>query len=179
MAEAATPWNNFPMAANLDKKAAAERRAKELYRRLMKLRDCVQPELSNNEWTRKAGVSTSFFTNMQGVRKSASEPTVGNLRLVLEAIGVSLPEFFVNESGGRLMVRPSEQALTRAFVDALTGDGLPRKRDAQAAYLASTVLKLLALPEDRPAIQKTEDDGEVVGSATTGPTHRATKRALQ
>ena len=153
------PWDIFPMAANPGKKAAAEASAKEMYRRLLALRDEVQPSMSNNKWTSEAGVSTSFFTNMQGESKAASEPSISNLRAVLSVLGISLPEFFAQEAQGRLVHAPNEQALIHAFSDALPD--LPRNAGARAAYLASTVQRLLELPESRPSRRGDSDGVEV------------------
>lgn len=146
------PCDIFPMAANREKKADAERRAREIYERLMRLR----PEgMSNNQWTAKAGVSTSFFTNLQGGSKPASEPSIGNLRLVLNAVGASLPEFFLEEARGRLLRRPSIRELEQALSDVWEGlpsDGAGR----QIAYVAQALLPALGLPE---LDQSNRDDG--------------------
>lgn len=130
------------MAANPGKKLEAEKRAKVLYKRLMALP--LNPPMSNNDWTKKAGVSTSFFTNLQGNKKRASEPSIGNLRLVLEAAGTTVPEFFIHEAEGRLIQRPSKQALAQAIRDAMPG--LPHSASKRPEYLAQAVLDVLALP---------------------------------
>lgn len=143
MATSSPPCDIFPMVANRDKKAEAERRAREIYERLMQIR----PEgMSNNQWTAKAGVSTSFFTNLQGGSKPASEPSIGNLRLVLNAAGASLPEFFLHESAGRLMSRPTRRELEQAL--AAVWEGLPSGSPSrQIAYVAQALLPALGLPE--------------------------------
>ena len=61
---------------------------------------------SERQWIGAAGVSSSFFTNLRGSdNKPPSDPSIGNLRLILEAGGSSLPEFFLDEAKGRV-VRP-------------------------------------------------------------------------
>jgi hypothetical protein len=126
------------------KKAAAERRAAEIHRRLAALRP---PELSERQWTIRAGVSPSFFTNLAGAKKS--EPSVGNLRSILAAIDVTLPEFFADEAKGRLVPAPTRQALEAAIADALPA--MPRAPGRRAAYLAATLEALLKLPQARRA----------------------------
>lgn len=149
------------MAVTPEKKAQIEREAQAICRRLLALRDQLKPELSGNDWTKAAAVSTSFFTNMQGSdKKSASEPGVIKLRDVLSVLDVSLSEFFLHESRGRVVRAPTRQALEQAFADALPD--LPRNAGARASYLASTVQRLLGLPEDRPATPGKPGDHEVV-----------------
>lgn len=161
------------MATNPEKKAAAETRAKALYRRLMKL-ERPYPDFSNNIWTEKAGVSSSFFTNLQGNKKPASEPSVGNLRLVLEAVGVSLPEFFVEEARGQLIRPPSRQALEQALSDALPK--MPKKAEERAPFLAEAVLGVLALPADRPAKKANAVTEAEAGSEEAAPLRAASRR---
>lgn len=166
-------WDIFPMASNPEKKAAAERRAKALYTRLMKL-DRPDPSFSNNAWTEKAGVSSSFFTNLQGNKKPASEPTVGNLRMVLEAVGVSLPEFFAHEAQGKLVEAPSRRALEEALVDALPR--MPKRQAERAPFLAEAVLGVLALPETLSATPSNDQTESRVGREEGAPARAATKR---
>jgi hypothetical protein len=129
-----------------ERKAGTTARAKSLYERLMAL---PRPEgLSNNEWAKRAGVNTSFFTNV----RNGSEPSVGNLRSVLEAIGVTLPEFFLDEAPECVVLAPSERELTEALRDALPG--LPRSPERRAEYLAEVVLSVLALPKHHSAISE-------------------------
>lgn len=123
-------------------KSEASQRARAIYERLMILSRDV--DLSNNEWAKKAGVNTSFFTNL----KNGSEPSVGNLRAVLNAIDVTLPEFFVDEAFGRLSRIPSTEELNQAIADALPG--LPKSQDKRARYLAEVVLAYLRTPELLP-----------------------------
>lgn len=121
----------------------ASERARAIYGRLMSLE---RPgNLSNNEWAKKAGVNTSFFTNL----KNGSEPSVGNLRTVLGAVGVSLPEFFAEEAMGRLIFSPSMEELIQAIADALPG--LPRTPGKRARYLAEVVQASLSTQELRRA----------------------------
>lgn len=118
-------------------------RARTIYDRLMALpRD---KDLSNNEWTRRAKVNTSFFTNL----KNGSEPSVGNLRAILTVVGVSLPEFFVNEAEGRLVKTPTAEQLEAAIGAVLPG--LPRNPDKRAQYLAEAVQSVLELPVGTPS----------------------------
>lgn len=115
-------------------------RAKTIYDRLMSLpRD---GSLSNNEWAKKAGVNTSFFTNL----KNGSEPSIGNLRAVLAAANVSIPEFFASEAEGRLIPAPSKDFLEAAIREVLPG--LPRNQDKRAEYLAEALLHALELHPD-------------------------------
>ena len=165
-----------------NRKAAIERETQAIYRRLMKLRDELQPGLSGNDWTRQAGVSTSYFTNMQGVSKPASEPGVVRLREVLGVLGLSLSEFFLDEAQGRVVRAPDEQALEQAFRDALAGVKLPANPDARASFLASTVRQILGLPAPRPARKSKRQSapGEPpakAAPATTAPARRATRQA--
>ncbi|MFD1951353.1 hypothetical protein ACFSGX_11320 [Sphingomonas arantia] len=114
----------------------------------MSIRPASMP--SNSEWTARSGVNSSFFTNV----KNGSEPSVGNLRAVLEAIDITLPEFLLHEARGRLMKVPSQEALARAIQDVLPG--LPRRPEKRAAYLAEALISVLALPASLEAIPDTE-----------------------
>lgn len=148
----------------MPKKDQVAARARAIYDRLMKIR---RPEdLSNNEWAKRAGVNTSFFTNL----KKGSEPSVGNLRAILEVVGVTLPEFFLNEALSRLIPAPSPRALEQAILDALPG--LPRRPERRAEYLAATVLRILRLPDSlqaNPAMPETGAADDVPGLPTTRP----------
>lgn len=125
------------------KRDAVARRARLLYERLMRL---PRPaDLSNNEWAKRAGVNTSFFTNL----RNGSEPSVGNLSAVLETVGVTLPEFFVGNSKEPTARLPDQQALSEAIFLALPG--LPENPERQAEYLAEVVLGVLALPKELEA----------------------------
>jgi membrane protein involved in colicin uptake len=67
------------MAANPDKeakKAAAEASARDIYSRLMALKEGPDAPGSNNEWITKAGVNASFFTNIGAGKKSPSVSVV-------------------------------------------------------------------------------------------------------
>lgn len=149
------------------KRAAATRRAKEIYERLMAL---PRPEqLSNNEWAARAGVNTSFFTNL----RRGSEPSVGNLRSVLEVVGISLPEFFLFEAQGRLVPAPAHEDLIEAFLLALPG--LPRRQDRRAEYLSQVVQDVLALPRNLRATHSIEETSQEGGGEQAVGTRRATK----
>jgi len=167
-------WNIPAMASKPGKKADSEKRAKVIYQRLMDLpRD--ESFASNNNWTKKAGVSTSFFTNLQGTKKPASEPSIGNLRAVLEAAGSSIPEFFLHEAKHRLARAPTRQAIEQALLDAW--DEAPPEQERRIAYLASTVLRLLELPADQPASDIVEHPGASDARAKASRPRSATKRA--
>lgn len=148
-----------------EKRRAAAERARAIYDRLMQL---PRPSnMSNNEWTRQAGVNTSFFTNV----RNGSEPSIGNLRAVLEAVGVSLPEFFLPEAHGRLVKALNSQELKLALLDALPG--LPRTPERRAEYIAEVVADVLALPSSV--------DGEMISdrnhhSGISERLHGATKQ---
>lgn len=137
------------MAANPKKKVEAEKSALSIAQRLAALK----PEkVSERQWTKDAGVSPSFFSNLRGTpTKPPSDPSVYNLREVLRVRGLTLAEFFVPEAQGRLARRPSQQDIERALIEAL--EELPAKRDARAAYLAEVVQGLLALPADLPTTE--------------------------
>lgn len=142
MAVPGRAWEISYVASNPEKKAEAERRAREIHARLK----AVKPvDLSYNEWARKAKVSTSFFTNLGD--KKASEPSIGNLRAVLQVAGLSLPEFFITEARGRVIRPPSRQDVEKAILDALPD--MPHEDDARARYLAEVVERVLSLPRRR------------------------------
>lgn len=146
----------------MTKKEETARRAKAIYDRLMLI---DRPAgLSNNEWAAKAGVNTSFFTNL----RNGSEPSVGNLRAVLEVVGLSLPEFFASEAAGRLIFAPDERQLIGAIRDALPG--LPKRHDRRAEYLADVVQAVLRIPLDRPAIEDREVGPQQVSAAARAAT---------
>ena len=113
-------------------------RAQAIYDRLMALRPA---DVSNNMWAKQAGVNTSFFTNL----KKGSEPSVGNMRAILKAVGLTLPEFFASEANGRLIPRPTQEQLEAAIRAVMPG--LPRNPDKRVKYLAGAVSAVLALQE--------------------------------
>ncbi|WP_156878157.1 hypothetical protein [Sphingopyxis sp. QXT-31] len=122
------------------KREESARRAREIYDRLMSL---PRPDgYSNNQWASDAGVNTSFFTNL----KNGSEPSVGNLRSVIEVQGITLPEFFLGEAHGRLSPTASVERLERAILEALPD--APKRYDKRARYLAEVVSQILQLPDD-------------------------------
>ena len=163
------------MAARRDKKSLAEASARGIAERFrsMGVPDAFRSE---RQWVEMAGVSSSFFTNLRGSEtKAPSDPSVGNLRLVLEAGGSSIPEFFADEARGRLVRPPTRQELEAAFRDAL--DDLPARRERRAEYLASIVESLLRLPKSRPARADSADADAADGREADAPARRATKRA--
>lgn len=173
MAGSTGQWDmSHAMASNPDKKEAAEKRAVAIYNRLMAL---PRPSdiSSNNAWTDKAGVSTSFFTNMQGKKKAASEPSIGNLRSVLEAAGSSLPEFFLHEAQGRVIPAPTKQALEQAIEKVLPR--LPKKDRAE--FLAEAVIGALGLRTNPLAIQASDEIEAEAAPEEASPPAAASKRA--
>lgn len=154
------------MASREGKREEAARRARVLYARLLRIKPA---DLTERQWTIRAGVSSSFFTNMA----KGSEPSIGNLRLVLDEIGVSLPEFFVHEAEGKLLPAPNEQELADALRRVLPG--LPKSLDRRAEYLAATVSDVLGLParmRSNPANGNSPDEDDPEAGA---PPRAATK----
>lgn len=142
-------------------------RAAAIYNRLMAL---PRPEgMSNNEWAKKAGVNTSFFTNL----RKGSEPSVGNLRAVLKAVNVSLPEFFAHEANGRLISRPTQEQLEAALRAVMPG--LPRNPDRRVEYLAEALSAVLALQE-KPHPNVVEIEIPKRGDEQKGQPARETKK---
>ena len=125
------------------KRTGSSERARAIYDRLMQLPR--GDELSNNEWAKRAGVNTSFFTNV----RNGSEPSVGNLRAVLSVVDVTLPEFFADEARGRMIPCPTSEALASAIQAALPG--LPKRPDKRARYLAEVVSAYLRIPGGLPS----------------------------
>jgi hypothetical protein len=123
--------------------------------------------LSNNDWAKRAGVNTSFFTNL----KNGSEPSVGNLRAVLSVVDISLPEFFAQEAEGRLIRPPSQADLEDAIRRALPA--MPRKPETRARYLAEVVSAILALPARRPSIVADEQMSPPACQPTAKPVRAA------
>ena len=147
-------------------KPDAAQRARAIYDRLMVIpRDQA---LSNNEWARKAGVNTSFFTNL----KKGSEPSVGNLRAILNVVGVSLPEFFADEADGRLIPAPTIQELDSLFRQILPQ--LPKRLDRRSEFLAEAVQHGLALPRMLPSIVADQNVGEPGETQESGSVRAAT-----
>lgn len=157
------------MAANPDRKADSERSALRIARRLLQL----NPFGSEAQWCKAAGVSASFFSNLRGTpTKGPSDPSVGKLRAMLEAAGVTLSEFFAEEARGKVALLPTKPTLEQVIAAALPGR--PRQEDRLPEYLAEIVLELLQLPPDhlRRIIEDAESDREEVA-----PPHASTKRA--
>lgn len=154
---------------NSPAREAATRSARGIYDRLMALpRD---EGLSNNEWAKKAGVNTSFFTNL----RNGSDPSVNNLRSVLSVLNYSLPEFFLDESRGRVLNKPSQQQVESALAQALTT--LPKRADRRASYLAEVVLQILGPRGIDLASQPNRDDQGAIGDAEAPVIRHATKTA--
>lgn len=136
------------MAANPTKKASAEQRALSIHDRLL---DLKPQDLTERQWALKAGVSSSFFTNLRGNGiKPPSEPSLTNLAAVLRVIDVTLPEFFLDEGHGRVVRNPPEADTIEAYRDLV--DRLPKGADAAARFLNRNVRKLLGIPPGPGAI---------------------------
>lgn len=74
------------------------------------LKSIQPPEIKNEaEWTRAAGVSTSFFQDV----KKGRRPRVDNLEKVVEAAGLSPAKFYALEAGGS-ETAPDGQATVRS-----------------------------------------------------------------
>lgn len=159
-------WDMSSVMSRAAKKAESEQRAVRLYAMLMALKPA---NLTERQWTKKAGVSGSFFTNLKG----GSEPSIGLLRQVLNAVGVSLPEFFVQEAEGRLVQAPNEQELAAAIERVLPG--LPLAADKRAEFLASTVSGVLRLPASMRTRIANDDSAESADPVEAAPTRAATK----
>ena len=161
------------MAARRDKKNLAEGSARGIAERFRRM-GVPERFRSERQWVEAAGVSSSFFTNLRGSEtKPPSDPSVGNLRLVLEAGGSSVPEFFADEAEGRLVTPPTRQELEAAFRDAL--DDLPARKERRAEYLASVVERLIRLPQSRSASPAGEDDRAEGAREAGAPARRATR----
>lgn len=173
MARSPALWDISHMAVRPGKKSESEARARAIYQRLMQI---DRPEgMSNNDWAKRAGVNTSFFTQLKGNdNKPPSEPSIGNLRLVLESVGSSIPEFFVDEARGRLVQAKSQQDVEQAFEDALRE--MPPKAADRPQYLAKVVGALLGLPASLPATSSLEGDSATGDQAAAAPPRRATKK---
>ncbi|MGI4877559.1 MAG: hypothetical protein ACRYG4_08745, partial [Janthinobacterium lividum] len=83
--------------------------------------------------------------------KPPSEPSVGNLRSLLEYVKVSIPEFFLDEAQGRLIRKPSRRSLEETIEIALKSQ--PRSADKRASYLAAVIEETLELPELASVVQ--------------------------
>ncbi len=142
-----------------------------LYAQLMRIKPAG---LTERQWTIKAGVSPSFFVNLRGsATKPPSEPTIGNLRAVVEATGVSLLDFFALEASVRMV--PTKQALEKALSEVL--DRLPNEPEDRLAYLATNLSGALALPESYASSEETPDRIETVDSEEGYAPRRATRRS--
>lgn len=132
---------------------------------------------SERQWIQAAGVSASFFTNLRGsAAKPPSDPSVGNLRRILEAAGSSLPEFFAGEAKGRVVRPPTRQEIEQAIADAL--EDLPaRGRERRVEYLASTFERLLGLPKSRRATRPAADRQPAAAPARAARSRAATRSA--
>lgn len=148
------------MADKTDKKASAQLSALTIAARLAQ-----NPHpISERQWTKDAEVSPSFFSNLRGTpTKPPSDPSVDQLRKVLSVRGLSLAEFFLAESRGKLARVPTKQALERALAD--VWEGLPKGRDRQIAYVAENVLRALQLPENEAAKLDAELSGDLAAHA--------------
>lgn len=145
-------WDIPNMASNPDRKENAQRSALEIADRLLGLKG----DVSERQWTIEAEVSPSFFSNLRGTpTKPPSDPSVDQLRRVLRARDVTLPEFFFPEAQGRLARMPTRQVAEKAIADALKE--MPAKKADQPRYLLQAVQALLRLPATLPPTQDGED----------------------
>jgi hypothetical protein len=145
-------WDIPNMATRSGKKESAQASALAIAERLSRLLGSG----SERQWTKDAGVSPSFFSNLRGTpTKPPSDPSVDQLRQVLGAKGVSLSEFFLPEAEGKVMRVPTTQAVEKAFADAL--GTLPSRAADRPRYLAEVVAGVLGLPEGLPATQNDQD----------------------
>lgn len=123
-------------------------------------------DLSERQWCLKAGVSTSFFTD---VRKG-TVPSIDKVERMANAAGQSLAEFV---SGGP-QKGVNAARLQKAILDAFPLPPLPF--DQQAGYLADVVLDILGLPPTQTTSQPNDETPLGAGSATTAPLHGSTRQ---
>jgi hypothetical protein len=144
------------MATRDGKKESAQQSALAIAAKLSRLERQFPSEA---QWLQKAGVSPSFFSNLRGTpTKPPSDPSVDNLRAVLRAVNVTLPELFADEARGRLVPAPTEQEIEQALRDAMPD--MPRSPERRAEYLASVVLSLLGLPQGQRGAEASEPESE-------------------
>lgn len=123
-------------------------------------------DLSERQWCLKAGVSTSFFTDI----RKGTVPSIDKVERMANAAGQSLAEFVTGASPERV----SEQELRRAILDAFPLPSVPPEQ--QASYLADIVLKILALPPSRHPSQAVVANDAKADSAKGAPPRGSTKR---
>lgn len=98
------------MSKTVGKKERAQASALKIADKLSRL---LKEKDSERQWTKDAGVSPSFFSNLRGTpTKPPSDPSVDVLRQVLSAREMTLAEFFVDEARGRV-----EKATRESSVD--------------------------------------------------------------
>jgi hypothetical protein len=164
-------WDIPNMATTPEKKERAQASALAIAKKLANF----PPGPSERQWTIDAGVNNSWFSNLRGTpTKPPSDPSIDSLRAILDARGVTLAEFFLDEAQGRVARIPNRQALERAILDALPQ--LPGKSLARAQYLVQVVAGVLALPPDREAIPAAQDSEDMADLEATAPRRAATKR---
>lgn len=164
-------WDMPVMATRPDKKESAQRSALKIAEWLGK----IGGAMSERQWTKEAKVSPSFFSNLRGTpTKPPSDPSVDQLRQVLNVQDVTLPEFFLPEGKGRIVRAPTKQAVEQAFEDALKR--LPSKAADRPRYLAEAVAGVLGLPEGLPAIESGEDHSAEGDQEEAAPPRVATTR---
>lgn len=102
-------------------------------------------DLSWRQWTIQADVSGSFFTDV----KNGIDPSIGRVERVVNAIGLSLVDFFE----GRLpadVVASSDETLVQTLRVAI--QDMPRgSADKRAQYLAEYLSTALGLPIEQLA----------------------------
>lgn len=172
IAPASSVWDIPNVASRLDKKESAQRSARAIAVGLERVRGA---DYSERQWTIDAGVSPSFFSNLRGTpSKPPSDPSVDQLRQVLNVKQITLAEFFLDEARGRLSVVPKRQAVEQAFADALAS--MPSRAADRPRYLVEVVAGLLELPEGLPTTQADVDLAGQDDLEEAAPPRRATKR---
>lgn len=119
-----------------------------LYDDLLKL---MPKGWTENKWTVEAGINRVFF---QDLRKGA-EPKTSTLEKLLDAVGLTLPEFYALQSAGRLKTRLSSAPRLEAKTDAY--------RPAPAD-LISSMRAGQGIPLDLPVYGTAEGAAEPVGT---------------
>lgn len=122
--------------------------AKSLYERLMALPRSA--DMSNQAWTKNAGVNTSFFTNL----RNGSQPGVGNLKSVLDVVGISLSTFFADDDH-KLDTCATRDRMAGAL-DVLLAQ-MPSEPAVRATWLADALMSLptsTAIMQEMRVIQK-------------------------
>lgn len=155
------PWDMSNVAKAEAQKARDKARAAALYDRLA---DMKPADWSFNEWTDKAGVNSSFFTNM----KKGSAPSVFNLEAILRPLDLTLSEFFGANNPAR-MTLANEEVLW-PVLGGMLGEALGREpTESQLRVIASALPRVLELVAKLPAIHDSPDALREVGRSAIDP----------